>query len=52
MSPTGLEHAVEAFRAFARSSTIPQFSGPFNPLPAETTLQLQEAVQNHLQMQE
>jgi hypothetical protein len=21
----------------AKSSTIPQFSGPFNPLPAETT---------------
>ena len=36
-SETGLEHAVAAPRTSANSSTIPQFSGPFKPLPAETT---------------
>ena len=37
ISATGLEHAVVAPNESAKSSTIPQFSGPFNPLPAETT---------------
>ena len=36
-SETGLEHAVAAPKTSANSSTIPQFSGPFKPLPAETT---------------
>ena len=37
ISATGLEQAVVAPRELASSSTIPQFSGPFNPLLAETT---------------
>ena len=37
MSLTGRLHAVVAFKAWASSSTMPQFSGPFNPRPAETT---------------
>src|SRR5690606_9606051 len=35
---TGLEQAVAAPSTFAKSSSIPQFSGPFNPLPPETTI--------------
>ena len=35
MSATGLEQAVVAPIVLARSSTIPQFSGPLRPLPAE-----------------
>ena len=37
-SETGLEHAVAALSVFAKSSIIFQFSGPFIPLPAETTI--------------
>ena len=37
MSATGLEQAVAAPKDLAKSSIIPQFSGPFKPLPAETT---------------
>ena len=37
ISDTGFEHAVAAPRTSASSSTKCQFSGPFNPLPAETT---------------
>ena len=37
MSETGFEHAVPAPNTSASSSIIVQFSGPFNPLPAETT---------------
>ena len=33
-----LEHAVAAPKISARSSTICQFSGPFKPLPPETTM--------------
>src|SRR6188508_1375082 len=36
-SDTGLEQAVAAPSMAASSSTIPQFSGPFIPRPAETT---------------
>mmetsp|Transcript_3334 Transcript_3334/g.7844 ORF Transcript_3334/g.7844 Transcript_3334/m.7844 type:complete len:245 (-) Transcript_3334:916-1650(-) len=36
-SETGLEHAVAAPNTSANSSIIPQFSGPFIPLPADTT---------------
>ena len=38
MSETGLEHAVAAPNVSARSSIKFQFSGPFIPLPAETTI--------------
>ena len=37
ISATGREQAVAAPKDFAKFSIIPQFSGPFNPLPAETT---------------
>ena len=37
-SDTGLEQAVAAFKTSANSSIIGQFSGPFRPLPAETTV--------------
>src|SRR5690606_7417256 len=37
-SATGRLHARAACNVFARSSTIPQFSGPFSPLPALTTI--------------
>src|SRR5690554_1463918 len=36
-SETGLEHAVVAPNTSANSSINPQFSGPFNPRPPETT---------------
>ena len=38
MSETGLEQAVAAPSVFAKSSTKFQFSGPFKPLPPETTI--------------
>ncbi len=38
MSDTGFEHAVAAPRTEAKSSIMPQFSGPFIPRPAETTI--------------
>ena len=37
-SETGLEHAVAAPKTAAKSSTNPQFSGPFSPRPPETTM--------------
>ena len=37
-SETGFEHAVAPPRTSARFSTKCQFSGPFNPLPPETTI--------------
>src|SRR5476651_1365089 len=37
-SETGFEQAVAAPNNPANSSTIPQFSGPFNPRPPETTI--------------
>src|SRR5690606_26265065 len=37
-SDTGFEQAVAAPSASANSSMIPQFSGPFNPLPPDTTI--------------
>src|SRR5690606_6604832 len=37
-SETGLEHAVAAPKTSANSSIIFQFSGPFNPRPADTTI--------------
>src|SRR5690554_7254354 len=37
-SETGLEQAVAAPKTSANSSIIPQFSGPFNPRPPETTI--------------
>ena len=36
-SETGLEQPVAAPNKEANSSIIPQFSGPFKPLPPETT---------------
>ncbi len=38
MSETGLEHAVAAPKTVAKSSIKCQFSGPFKPLPPETTI--------------
>ena len=38
MSETGFEQAVAAPKVLARSSIKFQFSGPFIPLPAETTI--------------
>src|SRR5690606_16122657 len=37
-SDTGLEQAVAAPKTDANSSIIPQFSGPFKPRPADTTM--------------
>ena len=37
-SATGRLQAVAACKVFASSSTIPQFSGPFIPRPALTTI--------------
>src|SRR5690606_11261803 len=38
ISDTGLEQAVAAPKTSANSSIMPQFSGPFNPLPPDTTI--------------
>ena len=38
MSDTGLEQAVAAPKTVARASIKYQFSGPFRPLPPDTTI--------------